>query len=924
LITRRLCAIFFLSGASALVFENIWFRQAGLAFGNSVWATSIVLASFMGGLGLGNALAAHRGAHLDRPIRAYAGLELVVGVSGVLVAFTLPRVGLALVPLFRGLTESPGALNTVRLVVAFAMLVLPATAMGMTLPVLTKALMRSHPHFGENLGALYGWNTLGAVTGALGVETILVTHLGVRGSALAAGSLSLVAASLALTTSWRFEGAETGEPAPTQPVLDGEARRLLAAAFVTGAMLLALEVVWFRFLVLFSVGSSLTFALLLAVVLLGIAAGGLLASAWLKAAPTADEWLGALLVGAGLLVIVPYTSFNSLLPMLNGLYFHEPGPVSAMAAWLTLPVSLLSGVVFTFLGSALNARLGVETAAAGLLTLANTAGAMLGALAAGFVLLPALGMERSFALLAAGYGVAALLVPASWRLPRSLFGSRLAWGLLGTYVLFLVFFPYGLMAATYIRLPLLKLGRENLYVDAVREGLTETALYVRQTEQGETLHRRLVTNGFSMSGTGWDARRYMGLYVYLPVALHPRLKSALLISYGMGSTARALVETPELESVDVVDISKDVLDLAPLAFDDPRDNPLLDRRVRVHVEDGRAFLQATDRRYDLITSEPPPPKNAGVVNLYSQEYFELLHRHLAEGGMVTYWLPVHALNDQGTRVVVRAFCNAFSDCSLWSGLDLDWMLVGTRNARGPVSVEHLRRQWEDPKRAATLRDVGLDGPEQLGASFLADATGLAALAGGAPALADDWPNRLGPVEAEVAAFVRPTLVAPAARQAFATSSTVTRLWPESMRAATLDAFDPQDVYYEILDARLSERPVPRDRLHSVVTQTKLCTVVLRLLGTDPDHARVAKVKAARGELSTWVRRQLAILALAERDFARAADEATLALVAGSGPDTVFLRAYTACLAGRRTEALPLLSGMSDHDRDFLRRTFDLD
>src|SRR5262249_32351849 len=157
------------------------------------------------------------------------------------------------------------------------------------------------------------------------------------------------------------------------------------------------------------------------------------------------------------------------------------------------------------------------------------------------------------------------------------------------------------------------------------------------------LNRRLITNGFSMSSTGWDARRYMGLYVYLAEALHPRLRSALLVSYGMGMTARALTGTGELETIDIVDISRDGLDLAPHAFEDPRDNPLLDPRVRVHVEDGRAFLSTTGQRFDLITSEPPPPKTAGVVNLYSQEYFALLRARLAEGGMVTYWLPVHAL-----------------------------------------------------------------------------------------------------------------------------------------------------------------------------------------------------------------------------------------------------------------------------------------
>jgi len=923
-VTRRLCAIFFLSGASALIFENLWFRQAGLAFGNSVWATSLVLSSFMGGLALGNALAARRGPSLQRPVRVYAGLECVVAATGVLLVLLLPVLGRALTPVFRGLVDQPGALNAARLAISFALLVVPATAMGLTLPVLTKALRRRAASFGENLGALYGWNTLGAVAGALAVETLLVPHVGVRGAGVAAALLSTIAAGLALGTSRRFEPQTEDEKPADRVPLGSEARRLLAAAFLTGAVLLALEVVWFRFLLLFANGSSQTFAILLAVVLLGIGMGGLVASLWLRLDPGAHHWLGALLVGAGFLLIMAYLTFNGLLPRLGDIYFFDPGPVAAMAAFLTWPVSFVSGMVFTFLGAALSERVRVDTQAAGLLTLANTTGAMLGALAGGFLLLPGLGMERSFALLAGSYGVAALLLPKEARVPTTRLGPRLTYGLFAVYVVFLALFPFGLMKAVYLRIPLLKIARENLYVDAAREGLTETALYIRQTEQDETLNRRLMTNGFSMSSTGWEARRYMGLYVYLAEALHPRLRNALLVSYGVGMTAHALTDTAELTTIDVVDISRDVLALAPHAFDDPGSNPLLDPRVRVHVEDGRAYLSTTERRFDLITSEPPPPKNAGVVNLYSQEYFALLKSRLAEGGMVTYWLPVHALTDPGTRVVVRAFCNAFADCTLWSGIDLDWMLVGTRNGRGPVTEERLRKQWRDPRRAVELAELGFESPEALGSTFLADAAGLAAFTGAAPPLTDDWPHRLGPVDQAFPPFVATVLDAAAARRVFETSPAVARLWPASLRTVTAEAFEGQSLSYEILQARFRQVPVARERLHALLTRTERRLFVLLLLGSDPDRARIARAKAARGELSSWVHGQLAVVAFSERDYARAADEAERALNSADAPYALFLRAYALCLGGREAEARPLLSVLSPDDQRFLTTTFRLD
>src|SRR5210317_322687 len=124
-----LCAIFFISGASALVFETLWFFQAGLAFGNSVWASSLVLSGFMGGLALGSAVAVRRGDRMGQPIRTYAALEVVIAVSGVLLVFLLPSMGTVTTPLLKPFFEAPLILNLLRLLFAFALLLVPSTAM---------------------------------------------------------------------------------------------------------------------------------------------------------------------------------------------------------------------------------------------------------------------------------------------------------------------------------------------------------------------------------------------------------------------------------------------------------------------------------------------------------------------------------------------------------------------------------------------------------------------------------------------------------------------------------------------------------------------------------------------------------------------------------------------------------------------------
>ncbi len=212
----------------------------------------------------------------------------------------------------------------------------------------------------------------------------------------------------------------------------------------------------------------------------------------------------------------------------------------------------------------------------------------------------------------------------------------------------------------------------------------------------------------------------MKLFVYWPVAVHPRPRDALLICYGLGSTAKALTDTKCLRSVTIVDISPDILHGSRTVFPDPRDDPLHDSRVKVRVEDGRFFLQTTNKKFDIITGEPPPPLQAGVVNLYSREYFQLVYNSLREGGIVTYWLPVNQIPWTGIKSILKAFSSVFPDCSLWTAQGFEWMMVGTRNALGPISEDRFSRQWQDRVVSPELLRCGFETPEQIGATFLMD------------------------------------------------------------------------------------------------------------------------------------------------------------------------------------------------------------
>ncbi len=907
-----LSIVFFFSGAAALLFETLWFRQAGLALGNSVWATSLVTSSFMGGLAVGNALAARYGDRLKRLLHSYAILEFIIAASGLGLVLFFPILTPLMAAALRPIAANAAALNLGRLVVSFILLLIPSTAMGATLPLLARAVTSCGMEFGRALGLLYGWNTLGAVAGALAGEMLLIERLGIRGTGAVAAAFNGAAAlgAFLLWKSQAFGSVDRDEEPPTAGAgrFQQRERLLLGAAFLCGSILLALEVVWFRFLLLFVFGSSATFAIMLSVVLFGIAAGGILASLWLRWRREATRFLPLIALGAGVVTAYTYATLSALLPGSGKAFMMDHWRVLPAAAYLMLPTAVLSGTLFTFLGKVLKENTAGTTRAAGVLTLSNTAGAMIGALAGGFILLPYAGMELSFLILAIGYAVAAILIAAALWPAGDTARPQLRAYALGVllFTVLLALFPLGLMRNHYIRIVASRFTTETNRLAAFREGLTETILYLRQELGGEPVFYRLMTNGYSMSGTMMSCQRYMGMFVYLPVALQPEARHALLISYGVGNTARALTETAGLEAIDVVDISRDILEMnriiRPLGID-----PLSDPRVTVHVEDGRFFLLMTGKKYDLITAEPPPPKHAGVVNLYSREHFELIHDRLAEGGIASYWLPVNQLSRNDAWAIIRSFCGAFDDCALWSGYGPEWILIGTRGSARAIDEEAFARQWRDPLVGQRLKSAGIEGPEQLGAAFIADREQLAELTQGIPPVDDDHPHRISPRPAQDLEFFQSMQDTELARSRFAESSFVKTRWPAVLRDRTLRQFGETGPIHRYAWAMYGGRPVGLPELHAALSSSRLRTPVLWLMGAAEQIQQIARRLAARGVMDPGLEEAFGAEAMANRDYLKAEEHYSRAQLWSTQPERIAQwRVLALCMGGKKDEAARII------------------
>ena len=895
---------FFLSGAAALIFELTWFHRAGLVFGNTVWATSVVLSAFMAGLGLGNWLAGKLAVRITRFLRVYAVLEITVAASGIAVTLLLPQLDGRLVPLTRGI-ETRWVVELIHFVTAFTLLGLPAAAMGGTLPMLVAASARpGRQRFGTALGHLYGWNTLGAVVGVIVGELVLVARIGMVGTAVAAGAMNVIAAVIAWSLSRGvFEGgaAHHGTRSPRSASNDSARWRVLACAFLAGAALMALEVIWLRFLSMFVINSTLSISIMLAVVLAAIGIGGLAAGWLVNRQPNSFVHVPALAVIAGFTVAASYVLFQWTT---EGTLVADPLRILWFSCMLMFATSCISGALFTLLGAAFGHDAAVEGRAAGWFTLANTAGAAAGPLAATFVLLPLAGIERAFFLLAILYGAIGALAltqvqaAATATSRRVLFLASIASGVT------LALFPFGLMASSYFARAAQPYVGDGSHLVASREGTTETIFLMEQSWLQRPVYHRLVTNGFSMSGTHLSGSRYMRSFVYLPMVLHEQpLRRVLVICYGVGVTVGAVTDIDSVESIDVVEVSPDIVAMSDRIYP-PDQRPLADRRIKLHIEDGRQFLRVTDQQFDLITGEPPPPLTPGTVNLYTREYFQLIHDRLAEGGIASYWLPIPRGEEYAVSPIIRAFCDVFSDCSLWNGALFDWILVGTRDASSRVSAAAFVKPWTHRVLGPHLREIGFEVPPQIGATFMRDAPALRALTEQTQPLTDNYPRRLRePSEQRARDLVLrqfSDLTDPGrAREAFEQSDFIRRLWPDMLVQQTLPFFDQQRVINRILLEGAD--PLGHiEELNALITERSLGRLALWVMGSNDVLQRIAdSANDASGMVEYLMAQRLLVAAnypVAARYFAESQRLGVRI------PAARALEVYAWCLAGRLDSA----------------------
>ena len=865
----------------------------------------------MAGLALGSAIAASTTLPRLRPLRLYAGLELIVAIFGCTLVFALPLLGEWMRPVFQAFWNHQQLLNVLRFAVSFVILLIPTTAMGLTLPILLEDPLLKRQEFARSIGLLYGANTLGAMAGALLGETYLVRVSGLLGTAWTAACVCCGAAAMALVVAGEKPSARGQTRAPFRLRLSLEKEppwRLLFVSAGTGAVLLSLEVIWFRFLRLYVASTSTAFSVMLAVVLAGIGLGSVVSSLIPERIVPRRQLLPVLLLLAASATLFSYLLFPAPvlppnLPASDSAFWQQAGLLSLA---LMFPVAFLSGALLPAIVTCVQSEVPGWMNSTGLTILFNTIGAACGPLLAGFIFLPRLGFQSSLIFCATVYAALSVLMSQkNWSLRR--FSGITMVSLSAVFVLLLAIFPYHRAEIHFAN------ARRPYEVDGSTllkkiEGTADTFQLLRRDLYGQPYYYRLVTNSYSMSGTLPRSQHYMRLFAYLPLALRPESENALLVGYGVGVTADAFTRDVRLKHLDIVDISKEVFDLADFYTGPGYSNSLRDPRVTTFIQDGRFFLQACPEHYDIITGEPPPLKTAGTVNLYTQQFFSLMKGRLKDGGIASFWLPIYQLTADETKAILRAFHNVFPNASVWATSDLEWIMIGIKPPLRKPDEELTHRLWTDASSSSDLVRIGLEVPEQMSALFVMDAEEIDRMTQGVQPLDDFYPKRLTDAQPDLKAAYQlgySYLESSGALERFFASSFIRALWPDERK----EWIEPLFLFRETRYRSEMSGSNWLAELDLYLRHSELREPVLAVESSDEFRLALAeRLDADSHSLPSEALHDLVAGALARRDFG-----AAIRLLEGekdrgfSNLNDFFLLTYLYCLNGRVEKAEALAS-----------------
>jgi len=655
--------LFCLSGVSGLIYETVWLRILIRTLGNSVYATAIILASFMAGMALGSYLfGKYRQKKIDN-LHLYAYLELGIGFSAIALIFLFRIFTPAYKLIFSMAGQERFMLTIFQSAMVFIALLVPTALMGGTLPVLARYTDKYPVSRSRRLGYLYGLNTLGAALGVFGAGIYTIGTIGEYSTLMIGVLINLCVALVALSfpKEGHLESAANLPKTQQIPAYDEPTRKLALFLYaLSGFTAISYEVVWVRMLQI-QVGTSVyAFSLMLTFYLLGIALG----SAW--GGRFIAQRKNALTFFA---IAQLFIAFYSIL----GLYFLALAP-PGLSIWahfnlghmlvkpmlIIFPVTFMLGFIFPVISKSY-IKDGLESGSGiGRIYSVNTAGCIIGSLISGFLFIQVFGTRGTILLLSAINVLIGLIILYRDISNRNNYNLNV---FIGSVVV--VIFALGSFAPEPYLASVNKLisglygdNGKNVKIYYHKEGVAATATVIGL--ESYPLSKRLLINGIGVTSLCTEAK----LMAHLPILAHQNPKDLLVICFGMGTTLRSASLYKYLRS--------DVVELVPETYKTfgyfYSDGPaiLQSPRVKHFVDDGRNFLLLSSKKYDLITMDPSPPVwSAGTVNLYTQDFFSLCKERLNKNGIMCLWVP--PCNFSEAIMIIKSFDTVFPETYVFKG-----------------------------------------------------------------------------------------------------------------------------------------------------------------------------------------------------------------------------------------------------------------
>lgn len=756
-------AFFFLTGLTGLAYELVWIRLLILSFGSTQFAITTVLATFMAGLALGSVIFGRLVDRYPYPLKVYGTIEIVLGIYCVispLVFHLVKHLYLYLSPITADATFRAD-FEPMQFALALVVLIVPTTLMGGTLPALVKYLARSEK-IGFNIALPYAVNTLGAVTGCLVTGLFALYYFGVNATVYVAGAVDIVIGILILVLFKNAPRVEHAEARPEESVLAIVGREskgrlkvvIIGAFYLSGFASLAYEVLWTRVLSLVLGSSVYAFTIMLATFLAGIGIGSIAFAPFVDRLKRPVFWFALFEAIIGIFALasifiyreLPFVFFNLKQAFSAHFWLFLVFKFLLASAVMIVP-TLAMGAIFPLVSRIYAEGTSTIGRKVGDIYFWNTAGAILGSFAGGFILIPIVGAQGGVMLIA-GLNIALSVVilaftavPLRW---KYLSGVTFA----AAYAVIALTLPsWEKMAMTtgmYVNDYGDKQGAsfENWRFDEkllyYHEGLNAIITVRSSGPNGEVISYQANGKSEARSVNGLPPESW-AILGHLPSMLHKgEPKDALVIGLGSGVTLGMLGHYP-YESFDVVELEQAVVDAARF-FRKANHDALDDPRVRLHVTDGRSYLESVDKKYDVIVSGVSDPWISGVSNLFTYDYFTELKDKLKEGGVVAMWFSNYRNTPEDFKTGLNTFAAVFPNTSIWFHYkyELDLVVIGTVGEHA-LDMDRLRDIFNRPAVMDELRKIDINSPYDIFSLYLAGGQDLRAFLDDAEINTDERP-----------------------------------------------------------------------------------------------------------------------------------------------------------------------------------------